>query len=402
MDPKDRLPITRGRRVAVRAAEIAVLATLAACGSGSSGPYAQATGSSETTSGPTAPSTSPPPSNASTIDWKNTTYTTGCGGMTSGSIVTVPMRGGKGSATVIPSGEPAQRLEIAVETVQSGRLTGLGTATAVILACRWAGGSGSQQELQLFGPDDKLLQADHLPDLTLAAFDTTALAFEGGSLLTGAGYWAKDECSACGPSIYKVLRWKWDAAARSFRGKVDRNAARPAASAPRSHDLWTQIDFTVADCADCVITAGTIDSSGAGRTWASRPVKAGRTFLILPKDSTHKMAFAVGRPSRNNITADGAVPVIVLGYKSQPAGSTVSAKTSAAQKSANSCWSGTNRSDIPINVEHRTYALPPGTGPDNHVDTFWASPTVPVASGYATPTSDGGMGFQDDPGCYTQ
>lgn len=165
----------------------------------------------------------------------------------------------------------------------------------------------------------------------------------------------------------------------------------------------TAIDFNIQQCEMCVITAfgSPFDDTGdrLNSEWMSPPVRHGETVLRVVTGLTKQMRFTVERPTKNDISAGNSVPLIVLGYQDKPAGSSIRYDGSARERSASSCWVGTDKLEATIHVSHRVYKLPPRSGPSDHVDDFWASPTLPVFAGSWKPTTDGGSGVQDIPDC---
>ncbi|MET7398125.1 hypothetical protein ABZS66_32010 [Dactylosporangium sp. NPDC005572] len=152
------------------------------------------------------PSVAPP-----AVDARNLTYRTTCGGLTR-TAFDVTVRTGHGEA-VGPDGRPYR---FTVGATAAGDLTGDGRPeTVVVLVCAPADANFGGWDLQVVGGDGAALAGivvDPLPEALYPAVDWAhgELAIRDRRLSLGVLYYGPDDCHACGPSIHRVLEWRWD------------------------------------------------------------------------------------------------------------------------------------------------------------------------------------------------
>jgi hypothetical protein len=152
----------------------------------------------------------------STVDWRNTTYSTTCGGAAPHPF-TVTMQNGKGTA---PGGnkDPYQHYDVQVEAVQRGDLIGGGgTDTAVLLYCAPEPSNFFLQDVQIFGPGNNLVaELPHVGTLKPPGsplppvYVPAELSISGGRLIAGMEFYATTDSHAGGPSLHRTLTWKWN------------------------------------------------------------------------------------------------------------------------------------------------------------------------------------------------
>ena len=150
------------------------------------------------------------------IDWYNTGYTSTCGGIISPSF-DIQVHNGKGT-TPASSQSGYQYYEVEVQAVKHGDLTGNGRAdTAVLLYCAPQASNFFLQEVQVFGPDNRLLaELVDVATLTPAGsplppeYVPSEFSISGGELLTGMKFYAPTDSHAGGPSISLAVIWHWN------------------------------------------------------------------------------------------------------------------------------------------------------------------------------------------------
>lgn len=168
-------------------------------------------------------------------DWYNTSYTMTCAGIAPQPF-TVNLQNGKGSA--IGTGGYSS-FEIHVEAVtQAGDLTGASSAvTAVLLYCTPQPSNFYVEEVQVFKADGSLL-AELPPASTLKPsysplpplYDSSQFSINAGQLVTGMNFYASTDSHAGGPSIHRVVMWRWNG--RQFVHSPLNLPPAPASSCP--------------------------------------------------------------------------------------------------------------------------------------------------------------------------
>jgi len=145
-------------------------------------------------------------------DWYNRTYQLSCDNIAD-NPVPVTVRDGQGTA---PPNSGYDRWDVHIETTTTGALTGLGSATAVLLYCTPQPSNFFLQEVHVLRSDGsyigRLPHLDPLPNgLKLTpVYDQGSFTISGGLLVTSAKYYAADDSHASGPSIPATIRWRWD------------------------------------------------------------------------------------------------------------------------------------------------------------------------------------------------
>jgi hypothetical protein len=141
----------------------------------------------------------------------NTSYTSTCGGRAPHPF-TVNVQNGKGTAPGSP-----QHYDVQVDAVKHGDLTGDGRPeTAVLLGCTPVPSNYSTGDVQVFGPDNKLLaelpHAETLgpPGKPPPQYVPSELSIGTGQLIAGMAFYAPTEDHASGPSEHRTLTWRWN------------------------------------------------------------------------------------------------------------------------------------------------------------------------------------------------
>jgi hypothetical protein len=263
----------------------------------------------------------------------------------------------------------------------------------VFLVCEF-GGSGSSNELQMFDSTGGFLGTHVVPDLfqSYSSFESDVVEFDGDSIRVRVGYWAPEDCHACGPSIFKVLRLDWDGTAQRFRSVIEDGdfvSSDPSGESARGS---ARIEIRVNDCERCVITAYGRMVDGEALTWEAPPVQDGTTTLEVPRVETPSMSFDVrGGEGRPFLGYFNAIPTIAL-----------AGRGSGANLEANWCWQGATADVTTLTVRHRTVPVPEEDQDISNSDTahiFSADPALPVVDGQCQQKTDGGVGHQDGPYC---
>jgi hypothetical protein len=174
-------------------------------------------------------------------------------------------------------------------------------------------------------------------------------------------------------------------------------SAGPTATAPSGHESVpagrSRIDIALNDCEGCIVTAYVPLVKGKDlQTWVSKPVKDGRTSLVVPTASTRSMSFDVQGGKTVQLTFENARPAVVLAYRT-PAG---------GRQEGNWCWAGTSDSVVTLTIRHSRLPASQFAGAlpgEDHEDVFEARPAFPVVAGEWQPSPDGGLGHQDAPYC---
>jgi pimeloyl-ACP methyl ester carboxylesterase len=148
------------------------------------------------------------------IDWKNTAYTMTCGGAAAQPF-TISLKDGVGVAPGPGTSSGSyNEFEVHVEAVtQPGSLTGLGNdETAVLLYCSPQPSNYYNEEVQVFRSDGTMLAelplARTLPGTPL--YDSAQFSIENGQLVTGMNFYGPGDSHASGPSIHKIVTWRWN------------------------------------------------------------------------------------------------------------------------------------------------------------------------------------------------
>jgi hypothetical protein len=151
---------------------------------------------------------------ADRVHWRNTTYTLNCAGVAPKPFK-VQVRNGKGH------GSPDSRYDmgyfIDVEAVAVGDLTGDDLPeAAVLLSCSPQPSNFFVQEVQIFTTGPRLLaklpNLDPLPTgISLPpVFGSREFSIRDDKLVTGVWYYSANDSHVSGPSIHRVLTWRWD------------------------------------------------------------------------------------------------------------------------------------------------------------------------------------------------
>ena len=153
---------------------------------------------------------------ARSIDWYNTSYTSTCGGAAPHPF-SVNVQNGKGTA---PGGsqDSYQHYDVQIEAVKYGDLTGNGRPdTAVLFYCSPQPSNFFLEDVQVFGPDNKLLaELPHVSTLkpTWSAlppqYVPSEFSISGGQLIAGMKFYTPTDAHASGPSLHRTLIWKWN------------------------------------------------------------------------------------------------------------------------------------------------------------------------------------------------
>lgn len=151
----------------------------------------------------------------SPVDWRNTSYTMNCGGLSH--PFTVQLHDGK--ATVPGDSGAYTRYDVSVEAItKPGDLTADNKPeTAVLLACSPEPSNFFVEDVQVFKPDGGLLaELPHAESLTPSnsplppQYDGSQLSISGRQLVAGMKFYAPTDSHASGPSISRTLTWHWD------------------------------------------------------------------------------------------------------------------------------------------------------------------------------------------------
>jgi hypothetical protein len=162
---------------------------------------------------PTPSPAPPPPEPVTNVDWRNREYQLDCAGIAPKPF-RVQVTDGQGVAQ--GSGD-IDRFEIAIQAVATGDLTRDGQPEAAVLVyCSPQPSNYYRQEVQVFtaGPQllAKLPELQPLPDglSLLPIYDAGEFSIKQSKLVTGAGYYAATDSHASGPSVHRVLMWRWN------------------------------------------------------------------------------------------------------------------------------------------------------------------------------------------------
>jgi hypothetical protein len=159
-----------------------------------------------------SPSSAPLPL-ATSVDWRNTTYKTNCANESS-TRLTTKVRNGMGT-TPDPK-NAGWEYQFSVVTVATGDLTNDGRPeVAVLLRCVPPSTNFFVWEVQVFtdGPAPlTTLVVPHLPDALYPGVDYVEKEFTIKSELLEIGvmYYGPNDCHACGPSIHRLLHYRWN------------------------------------------------------------------------------------------------------------------------------------------------------------------------------------------------
>lgn len=161
------------------------------------------------------------------------------------------------------------------------------------------------------------------------------------------------------------------------------------------------ITMNVKDCEGCVITAYDTVGYDGGRLFTRKAtVKGGVATFVVPAERTVGMSFDVTHKPSADALGGGAVPVIAMGFKGIPSGTSVSkAQTRAKGARASWCWAGAapGAVSMTINTYYVTLKNPPAwSGPLWMY--AWASPTQELYSKPGWHPAKA-MGHQDAPYC---
>lgn len=200
----------RSRRLLLAPLLLAALGPLAVgCTSGSDGARA-------------ADSVVPPAPKAEvrSIDWRAASYSLNCPGLggPAGEQVPVTMADGAGTTAPVSWFGPPTALEIAVDSVEFGDLTGDGREEAVVrLTCTPEQSNGVADEIQVFGPGAELLAKPVVPNRGASDFAPSirTLQIRDGRLTGTAYQWAADDPHCC-PSQTLPFTFSWNAASTAF------------------------------------------------------------------------------------------------------------------------------------------------------------------------------------------
>lgn len=175
-------------------------------------------------------------------------------------------------------------------------------------------------------------------------------------------------------------------------------AAHASEPATGSAESVIVIDFP--KCEGCKVTAWHAHTSGAGPSSWAATVRNGKAVITVPTSKTVGMSFDFETPTSASALGGDAAPVIAMGFKGVPAGSTVTrAQTRAPGAEANWCWAGTSSRKAVIRVDAYRVTVP-GTGAASGPQIYaWASPTQKMWHDSKNMQAADAMGDQDAPFC---
>ncbi len=158
------------------------------------------------------------------------------------------------------------------------------------------------------------------------------------------------------------------------------------------------IDFP--KCEGCKVTAWHARPSAVRPSFWSATVRNGKAVITVPTSKTVGMSFDFETPKSASALGGDAAPVIAIGFKGVPAGSTVTrSQTRAPGAQANWCWTGTSSRKAVITVDAYRVTVP-GTGAASGPQIYaWASPTVKTWHDSKNMQAADAMGDQDAPFC---
>lgn len=155
------------------------------------------------------------------IDWRNASYSVSCLGLGGPANQQVPVTLTDGRGTTAPVtwfGPPPVKLDVAVQSIAYGDVTGDGHDDAVVrLSCTPDGSNGVAQEIQVFGPGAELLATPALRNPSGSGFAPAiqSLTVADGRLTGTAQYWAATDPHCC-PSQTRPFTFTWDAQRSAF------------------------------------------------------------------------------------------------------------------------------------------------------------------------------------------
>lgn len=179
-----------------------------------------------------------------------------------------------------------------------------------------------------------------------------------------------------------------------------------AGAVPLASPAWAEatdvtLTMNVKDCERCVITAYQTTGYDGGDMFEQKAtVRGGKATFVIPAELTKGMSFDITHKPLADALGGGAMPVIAMGFKGVPAGTTVTkAQTKAKGAKASWCWAGAapGTATMTISTYYVKVKNPPAwSGPLWMY--AWASPTQQL---YAKPgwKPAGQMGHQDAPYC---
>jgi hypothetical protein len=156
-----------------------------------------------------------------TVDWRNASYSVACLGLGGPADQQVPVTLTNGAGTTAPVtwfGTPPVTLDVAVQSIEYGDVTGDGHDDAVVrLTCTPDGSNGVAQEIQVFGPGSELLATPALRNTTGSGFAPAiqSLKVTDGRLTGTAEYWSATDPHCC-PSQTRPFTLTWDAQRSAF------------------------------------------------------------------------------------------------------------------------------------------------------------------------------------------
>lgn len=137
---------------------------------------------------------------------------TDCAGVLQGRPVSIEVTNGTGATSPFTP-RTGQRFILTVDDVVHGDFTEQGFGeTAVLLDCEPDPSNYSVTEVQVFDNAQHLI-ATLVPPTggnPGPAFNDKPFVTKGAHLITGADYYGPHDCHAGGPTISKIIDWKWN------------------------------------------------------------------------------------------------------------------------------------------------------------------------------------------------